>query len=45
MAFMAMADGSTNMAIMDIQSKGIEKLTQLCCFQRKTIFLVQINIV
>ena len=32
MAFMAMADGSTNMAITDIQWKGIEKLAQMCCF-------------
>ena len=33
MALMAMADGSTNMAIRSIQSKCIEKLTQLCWLQ------------
>ena len=33
MALMAMVNGNNNMAIMDIQWKDIEKLTQLCEFQ------------
>ena len=29
---------NTNMAIMDIHSKGIEKLTKMCCFHPKKTF-------
>ena len=37
-AIMAIANGSTNMAIIYIQSKGIEKLTQMCCFHLRNMF-------
>ena len=50
MAIMAMANGSTNMAIIYIQRQGIEKLTQKCNFHLKKfmtvwIFWVKIYIV